>query len=203
MNWNVLEFQRTMFERLDLQVDRSDRVLDAGCGDGSYALWFTERGASAVGIDKANHADWSRLTRPGLRFQQADAQRLPFDDGSFTLTFIKDVLHHADDPHQVLLELRRVTAPGGQVCIVECNRYNPLCYVHMTLMLDHQHFRRPVFERLVRGVFPQARFLRWESHVYPIHSPLLVGATHAIERAIAATPLLRRLASHSAAIARV
>ena len=200
MNWNVGLYQQTVFEQLGLQLAGSERVLDLGCGEGADADWFAQRARSTVGIDLSEHPRWATLAHPGLSFQTADAQALPFPDAAFDLVFLKDVLHHAQDPSRVLDEAGRVCAPGGRIYIVEGNRFNPLFYVHMTLMLGHQHFRRPVFENLVRRRFPQARFVHFEAHVYPFAAPALVGLARGIENLIRVTPGIRRLASYNAAI---
>lgn len=200
MNWNVGRYQETVFARLELELSGTERVLDLGCGDGSDADWFARRARSTVGIDLHDHARWSTLARPGLRFQCADAQALPFPAGAFDLVFMKDVLHHALDPSRVLEEAGRVCAAGGRIYIVEGNRFNPVFYVHMTLMLGHQHFRRPVFRDLVARRFPQARFVQFEAHVYPFSWPGLVRLAGGIETLVRVTPGLRRLASYNAAI---
>jgi ubiquinone/menaquinone biosynthesis C-methylase UbiE len=202
VNWNVTLYQRTVFQRLGLELAGTERVLDLGCGDGSDADWFAHRAQSTVGIDLHEHPRWSSLARPGLRFQCADAQALPFPDAAFELIFMKDVLHHAQEPARVLDEAARVRAAGGRIYIVEGNRFNPVFYIHMTLMLGHQHFRRPVFRALVRRRFPQAHFAYFEAHVYPFSGPRFVRLAQGIESLIRVTPGLRRLASYNAAIVR-
>jgi ubiquinone/menaquinone biosynthesis C-methylase UbiE len=200
VNWNVDNYQRTVFKQLGLELAGNERVLDLGCGDGSDADWFAQRAASTIGIDLNEHPRWATLARQELRFQCADAQALPFANSAFDLVFMKDVLHHAQDPGRVLEEAGRVCASGGRIYIVEGNRFNPIFYLHMTLMLGHQHFRRPVFRELVARRFPQARFTAFEAHVYPFSAPGLVRLAGGIERVIALTPGLRRLASYNAAI---
>ena len=200
MNWNVGLYQQTVFERLGLTLAGPERVLDLGCGDGADADWFARRAASTVGIDLSEHPRWATLSRPGLSFQTADAQELPFPDAAFDLVFTKDVLHHAQDPSRVLDEAGRVCKPGGRIYIVEGNRFNPVLYLHMTLMLGHQHFRRPVFRALVRRRFPHARCLQFEAHVYPFAAPALVGLARGLENLIRVTPGIRRLSSYNAAI---
>jgi ubiquinone/menaquinone biosynthesis C-methylase UbiE len=51
----------------------------------------------------------------GLEVQarQADAERLPFADGSFELVFGHAVLHHIPDLGRAFAEFARVLAPGG------------------------------------------------------------------------------------------
>lgn len=49
----------------------------------------------------------------------ADAQRLPFADGSFANVVLFDVLHHIERPVHFFREARRVLAPGGRVVMIE------------------------------------------------------------------------------------
>jgi ubiquinone/menaquinone biosynthesis C-methylase UbiE len=200
VNWNVDAYRQTVFKQLGLELSGKERILDAGCGDGSDADWFARRASWTVGIDLSEHPRWPTLARPGLRFQSADAQALPFPTGAFDLVFMKDVLHHAQDPSRVLEEVGRVCANGGRIYIVEGNRFNPIFYLHMTLMLGHQHFRRPVFRELIRRRFPTARFMQFEVHVYPFSAPALLRVASGIESLIRVTPGLRRLSSYNAAI---
>jgi ubiquinone/menaquinone biosynthesis C-methylase UbiE len=201
MRWNVPQFQRTVFKQVGVTVPPGARVLDLGCGNGVDAEWFAERASETVGVDLVANERWRQIARPGLKFGVGDAQALEFANNDFDLVFVKDVLHHTPNPERVLQEARRVCKPAGTVYIVEGNRFNPLLYVHMTLMLGHQHFRRPAFESLVRRVFPDARFTHFEAHVYPFESGLMVGLAHLVERVIAATPVVERLASYNAATA--
>jgi len=181
------------------QLQAGGTDTQTGCGEGGG---LDADALRSIGIDLDEHPRWKRLARPGLSFRPGNGQSLDFEDSSFDLVFMKDVLHHASNPEQVLSEAKRVCARGGSIYIVEGNRFNPVFYVHMTLMLNHQHFRRGVFKRLVLSVFPEARFIHFEAHVYPFSRPALVGATRALEYLIAATPVVRRLASYNAAVTR-
>jgi ubiquinone/menaquinone biosynthesis C-methylase UbiE len=200
MDWNVAEYQRTVFSKLRLEPEARERVLDLGCGDGADAAWLARRADRVVGIDLTPHPSWSRLARDGLEFMSADGERLPFADESFDLVFMKDVLHHASHPERILHEVRRVCGPGGRIHILEANRLNPIFYIHMTLMLGHQHFRRLAFQKLVKSVFTDATFIHFEAHVYPFRRGALVTAARAFQELMERVPLLERLASYNAAI---
>ncbi len=81
------------------------RVLDVGCGDKPYYPFFADRASEYVGVD-ANHPDADL---------HAPVESLPVEDASFDLVLCTQVLEHADDPAQVVRELRRVVRPGGRV----------------------------------------------------------------------------------------
>jgi ubiquinone/menaquinone biosynthesis C-methylase UbiE len=70
-----------------VNVKKDDRVLDVGCGPGLAARAAIERGASAIGVDFSEAMiDEARGRNPGVEFRVADAQSLPFENGSFDLT---------------------------------------------------------------------------------------------------------------------
>jgi SAM-dependent methyltransferase len=100
-------------QALDLSPSR---VLDLGTGTGRAAFLVAERypEAEVVGVDLAGDmlAEARRLTPPGLvdrvRFEQADAERLPYPDGSFELVSLANMI-------PFFAELARVTAPNGAV----------------------------------------------------------------------------------------
>ncbi|HET7857529.1 MAG TPA: class I SAM-dependent methyltransferase [Gaiellaceae bacterium] len=92
------------------------RALDLGTGTGSAAFMVARRFPSAevVGVDLAPEmlAEARRKTPPELadrvRFKEADAERLPFPDGSFDLVSLANMIPFFD-------ELGRVVASGGHL----------------------------------------------------------------------------------------
>jgi SAM-dependent methyltransferase len=82
------------------------RVLDVGCGVKPYYPLFAPIASEYVGVDVVE-TPWADLVGP--------AEALPVDDASFDLVLCTQVLEHAEDPAQVVRELRRVLAPGGRV----------------------------------------------------------------------------------------
>ena len=90
------------------------RVLDLGTGTGLAAFVVARRfpEAEVVGVDLANGmVEQARQDTPPelagrVSFQQADAQRLPFEEGSFELVQLANMIPFFD-------ELERVTAAGG------------------------------------------------------------------------------------------
>jgi SAM-dependent methyltransferase len=103
------------FERALEGVDGSPRrVLDLGTGTGaaafSVARRFPEAQVTGADLSEEMLAEARRKTPPELaarvRFEQADAARLPHDDASFELVTLANVIPFFD-------ELARVLAPGG------------------------------------------------------------------------------------------
>jgi ubiquinone/menaquinone biosynthesis C-methylase UbiE len=109
-------------------------VLDVGCGLGilTRRLGRLLPGGIVHGVD----ASGEQLARavadlPNVRFQQADAQALPFPDGTFDVVFCRYLLEHVGDPLGVLREMHRVLKPGGKALAQEndvlVNSFDPDC----------------------------------------------------------------------------
>lgn len=103
------------------------RVLDMGCGDGTYTHELAEVAdvRSVQGIDPAAEAvrvARDKTTRPNVAFAVSSAYDLPYGDDSFDVALLRGVLHHMGRPVDALREALRV-APA--VVVVEPNGYNP------------------------------------------------------------------------------
>ncbi|HEY2939393.1 MAG TPA: class I SAM-dependent methyltransferase [Gaiellaceae bacterium] len=104
------------FERALDEIPAARRALDLGTGTGAAAFAIARRfpEADVVGVDLAEGmlAEARRNTPPELadrvRFERADAARLPFEDGSFDLITLANMIPFFD-------ELDRVLAPGGRL----------------------------------------------------------------------------------------
>lgn len=99
------------------------RVLDVGCGDGGWTRTVGAHlapDAELVGVDREQHfVDLAATSTPNATFQRAEAESLPFEDGSFDLVTCQTVLIHVADAAKVVAEMHRVVRPGGVVLIAE------------------------------------------------------------------------------------
>jgi SAM-dependent methyltransferase len=94
-------------------------------------------------MDAEAHPNWKSLEarhKGRLKFSTGDAAKLAKIRGAYDLVFEKDMLHHVPDPTAVLAQMKSKLKPGGLLVAVEANRFNPVFYVHLTLMGNHQHF---------------------------------------------------------------
>jgi SAM-dependent methyltransferase len=94
-------------------------MLDIGCSDGRIAA----RVAARLGVPTVNGADVELQPDARIDVTVYDGRTLPFDDRSFDLVTIVDVLHHAEDPAVVLTEARRVLRDGGAVVVKDHVRH--------------------------------------------------------------------------------
>ena len=100
------------------------RVLDIGTGKGFMAVELARRGADVTTVDmseKELKAAWLHAVDTGvadrIEFHLANGGDLPFEEGSFEVVTMINVLHHLDNADAVLLEIARVLIPGGRLII--------------------------------------------------------------------------------------
>lgn len=119
-------------------------VLDVGCGRGllliGAAKRLTKAGGRVTGIDIWRSADQTgnspeatkrNAEKEGVAdkvdVSTGDARKLPYADGSFDLVVSSWALHNIRDNNgrdAALAEICRVLRPGGQIAIMDIERYN-------------------------------------------------------------------------------
>lgn len=111
---------REFYERLDIAP--GSQLLDVACGSGQLALMAAKDGMEVTGVDIAGNLvqrAQARAQAEGLkvRFQEADAEALPFDDASFDVVVSLIGAMFAPRPELVARELLRVCVPGGTIAM--------------------------------------------------------------------------------------
>jgi 2-polyprenyl-3-methyl-5-hydroxy-6-metoxy-1,4-benzoquinol methylase len=99
------------------------RVLDYGCGHGMAAVVMARAGAHVTAFDLSGGyieeaSQRARTNGVDVHFLQANAEELPFADGSFDRVWGCAILHHLD-LERAGAELRRVLSPGGRAVFCE------------------------------------------------------------------------------------
>ncbi len=102
---------------LDSFPDRPGQLLDIGCGYGFFLKMAEERGWEAVGIDLDPKGIAYAKERLRVNALLGDLRDVHFPDGSFDLVTLWNVLDHASDPVDLLLEVHRVLKDDGRVFI--------------------------------------------------------------------------------------
>lgn len=101
-------------------VERGQKILDIGCGDGLFLKLACEKGAFCTGLDLSIKAvEKARLRLPEIEILRSDVttQALPFSDGNFDVVSAQDVLEHVFEPEKVLREINRVTRRYAIICV--------------------------------------------------------------------------------------
>ena len=101
------------------------RAADIACGPGFLTLALARRCARATGLDATDaflelaRAEAETRGQRNVRFQQGNAESLPFGDDSFELVACRAAFHHFPRPERVLSEMARITAPGGRILVAD------------------------------------------------------------------------------------
>jgi len=116
---------RVFYEGLDIPA--GCELLDVACGSGQLALLAAREAVIVTGVDIASNLierARSRAKAEGLkvRFIEADAEALPFEDASFDVVISLIGAMFAPRPELVARELLRVCAPGGTIAMANWTR---------------------------------------------------------------------------------
>jgi ubiquinone/menaquinone biosynthesis C-methylase UbiE len=96
-------------------------VLDIGCGSGLFFQEVSSQAEIVVGID-ISHKLLQKAKEHAKEFEnvfvlQADADHLPFLNGSFNSVFAFTVLQNMPQPSETLLELKRIVSMDGRLVV--------------------------------------------------------------------------------------
>jgi len=140
-------------------------LLEVGGGQSGLSKMLYP-GAQITNLDlDPSFSERAANRQPGMRFVQGDAAAMPFQDASFDVVTMFDLLEHVEDDDAVAQETLRVLRPGGWVLIttpdIDRWRYpvyaifKPFCPSEEELFASWGHVRRgynlPRLERMFNG----------------------------------------------------
>lgn len=159
------------------EIDGSSRVLDVGCGCGSFLIGLAERfGCRGEGLDlskeRIKFAQQKLVGRDRLNieFRHGSATQLPYEPGSFSHVVSQDALFLIPDKPRSHAEIHRVLEPAG-----------------IFAFADFLQPKKEVSERARKHVYDR---VRWTSGYS------LVEYQSALEKAGFEIILVRNLGSH-------
>jgi len=131
------------------------RILDVATGTGLVAVALARRGCEVVGLDQSEQmlarareklAAAPELTKR-ITFVHGEAERLPFEDGTFDALTFTYLLRYVDDRLATMAELVRVVKAGGKIGMVEFGV--PRAWPARPLWRLHTRVSLPAIGRLV------------------------------------------------------
>jgi SAM-dependent methyltransferase len=120
-------------------------VLDVACGTGNVALAAAQAGATVTGLDFAPNLlaqARQQAAAEGLevRFDEGDAEDLPYADGAFDVVTSAFGVMFAPRPERAAAELVRVCRPGGRIALLN---WTPRSFVGQLFLLVCQYAPLP------------------------------------------------------------
>lgn len=102
-------------------------LLDVGCGEGffmsalDHELRLVEREWTLTGVDLSEY-ELERAAALPYSFERCNLEEgIPFEDGSFDVLFLGELIEHVYNPDNLLEECRRVLKPGGHLMVTTPN----------------------------------------------------------------------------------
>lgn len=124
-------------------------VLDAGCGQATFAIPWRHFCRQLIGVDIAPGI----AENPWVGYKvRADLYRLPLADNSIDIVILRYVMEHLERPADALREAARVLRPGGKLVLLTPNRHHYVCLVarltphwfHRWFLARHGRFEEDV-----------------------------------------------------------
>lgn len=161
--WRVDQLETRIAQYLNQTWKQSAKVLEIGCGPVGMisSLKCAERYAIDP-LDDFYRSDsrLSHLRDPAVSYRKGQGEELPFDNETFSLIVIENVLDHVQDPKRVLGEIHRTLKDDG-LLYATVNVHTPWgAFMHAvlsTLLLDQGH-PHTFTTKSMRNVLQQTRF---------------------------------------------
>ena len=102
---------------------RNDKVIEAGCGLGRWALYLSKLNIDIEGLDFSSSAidflnQWKKKNKFNTKFVYGDVCNTPYDTGSVSGYISLGVIEHfKEGPSRPLIEAFRILRPGGVAII--------------------------------------------------------------------------------------
>jgi SAM-dependent methyltransferase len=166
-----------------IKIEPGTRVLDVASGAGQTAIPMARAGAKVTGVDIATNLIEQARRRAqaenlDARFEEADAEMLPFADGSFDIVISLIGAMFAPRPEFVAAELKRVCRPGGKIIM---GNWTPAGFVGQMFKIHGKHVPPPALmpapvkwgdEEVVRERFNDGiSHLKLNRRLYPFRYP--------------------------------
>jgi len=171
------------YDTFEEQLPRDRRrILDVGSGPGYFLLHGKRRGWQTLGIEPSkqavahSHALGLDIINDFLNDQTAKQL------GKFDVVHMSEVLEHVPDPADMLHIANKILTPGGLLCAVVPNDYNPFQYALRTTcnyepwwISTPHHINYFKFETLNRLFIKNGFGVILRESTFPIDMFLLMG----------------------------
>lgn len=116
-----LHDERRELETMYLRDVSPGKLLDVGCGNGSFLGRMRELGWKVQGVEPDPEAARLAAAKLGVPVHVGDLGSAGFPSGYFDAVTLNHVIEHVPDPEWVLQECHRLLRPGGHLVVVTPN----------------------------------------------------------------------------------
>ena len=112
-----------------VEIGSRENVADIGAGTGYLALELAKKAGKVLAVDNSSQMlaiAKEEAVKAGLRnieFLEGDAADLPLPAKSVNLVVANMLLHHVNDPLQVIREMYRILKPEGRIVITDSEEH--------------------------------------------------------------------------------
>ena len=108
----------------------SGKILEIGAGSGLMTYYFMQSfGGEYVALDASAEMlklAEGRIQAENIKYVVGDGVNPDFPEGYFDAVIGVDIIHHLEDPVCAFTKWKSLVRPGGKMCFLESNVYNPL-----------------------------------------------------------------------------
>lgn len=117
----LINVHRTQYTDMYLGGLPPGRLLEVGCGAGSFLDRMRKKGWQVEGIDIDPIASQSVWHNYGIPVRTGRIEENQYEESSFDAVTMKHVIEHVHDPIRFLKDCLRVVKPGGRLVLVTPN----------------------------------------------------------------------------------
>lgn len=159
-------------------IKDGDLVLDVCTGSGDMALLIAKMlpNCHIIGVDVAEKmleiAQQKAKGLSNVEFQIGDAMGLPFEDAMFDVSMMSYGLRNLTDFRKGILEMKRITRPGGAIIIVDLGK--PSGFLNRMVYKFYFEALMPFLGKHIfhRGEFNSFRYLPESNKFFPASEKL-------------------------------
>lgn len=129
-------------------------VLDAGCRWGDVTNEIHKNNVNVIGVDFVpKFIDMAKKLHKDINFYVGDLLNLKFEDNTFDVVFIGEVIEHIPNQNKAIQEAYRVLKPKGKLILTTPNIASLRCRIKLLLGkqidTDEVHFKLLTKKELV------------------------------------------------------
>ncbi len=160
------------------------RLLEVGCGAGTFLELMKRKGWQVEGLDidpKAAQAAWKNY---GISVREGRMEDTDYDEAFFDAVTLRHVIEHVHDPVTLLRRCMRVLKPGGSLVVLTPNVNS---YGHYRFGANWRGLEPPrhlhIFnENAIRVCARKAGFLKIETWTTPVNAASIYLGSQEIKK---------------------